>query len=276
MKFIKTVIFGMAYGVTSPVPGFDGGTFFILFNVYEDFINAAKLTNVRKKLPVVLPFVLGAVAGLFGISNLMMYLLYYHELIMYFSFAGLILGCTPMIYKRSALNLSKYKISLKSIVIFSISLILMLLLAFDGGADPQRYDSIYQLQITGPPLVWIFFASIISSIGMLIPGVGGAILMLVLGTYTAYIEALATFDFVVLITFVAGMTCGFLIGLRVVRKILHTFPGELYCAILGFTLGSVFIVFPGFVASFQGLLAALFGIFFTIVAYLFSNKENFK
>ena len=273
MKSLKMTILGIAYGVTSPVPGFDGGTFFILFNVYEGFIHGAKITNIKKNFPVFLPFLLGALGGLLGISNLMAYLLEHHEMIMYFSFAGLILGCTPLIYKKSALNLRTHQITLKNTIIFVVSLILMLILAFRGTA-PEEYDYIYLLCESGPPLIWIFFASIISSIGMLIPGVGGAILMLVLGTYNAYIEALANLNIIVLLTFVAGMACGLLLGIRAVRKTLTTYPGELYCAILGFTLGSVFVVFPGFSASLEGVLAIFSGTTFTLFAYFISNKAS--
>jgi len=272
MKSLKMTILGLAYGVTSPVPGFDGGTFFILFNVYEDFIHGAKITNIKKKIPVFLPFILGAFAGLLGISNLMAHLLHYHERIMYFSFAGLILGCTPMIYKKSALNLSIHKVTLKNTIIFFISLILMLIFAF-RGTSPEEYVYIYYLYEAGPPLIWIFFASIISSIGMLIPGVGGAILMLILGTYNAYIEALANLNIMVLLTFVAGMTCGLLLGIKAVKKTLITYPGELYCAILGFTLGSVFVVFPGFTSGLEGALAIASGIGFTLLAYFISIKH---
>ena len=271
MKHLKMTILGLAYGVTSPIPGFDGGTFFILFNVYEDFIHGAKVENLKMKLPVIMLFLSGALAGLLGISNLMAYLLLHHENIMYFSFAGLILGCTPLIYKKSALNLSKHKITSKNTLIFLVSLILMLLLVFRGTA-PEDYEYIYYLYDAGPPLIWIFFASIISSIGMLIPGVGGAILMLVLGTYNAYIEALANIDVIVLLTFAAGMGCGLTLGIRAVRKTLVTYPGELYCAILGFTLGSVLVVFPGFVTGLEGVLAVACGIGFTFLAYFISTR----
>jgi len=185
----------------------------------------------------------------------------------------LILGCTPLIYKKSALNLSTHKITLKNTLIFLVSFILMLFLAFRGTA-PEDYDYIYQLYEAGPPLIWIFFASIISSIGMLIPGVGGAILMLVLGTYNAYIEALANFDVVVLLAFAAGMSCGLTLGIRTVRKTLVTYPGELYCAILGFTLGSVLVVFPGFTTGLEGILAIAFGIGFTFLAYFISTRST--
>ena len=279
------IIFGATYGMASPIPGLDGGTFFILFNVYESFIHAANLRNIRKKLPTVLLFAIGCIAGLFGISRLMILLLNNHEMVMYFCFMGLILGCVPMIYKKSALEIhlrrgvihgarmhrTRYIVSLPNLVktaaIFTIALALMLFLAF-YGTDPDTYDQLYEVP-AGLSLAWVFFAS---AVGMLVPGVGGALLMIVLGIYTTYIETVANLDIATLLTMATGMVVGILSGIKIVRKILTTYPGELYCAILGFTIGSVFIVFPGFAANLTGLLAIVGMVVFTVIAYLFSKK----
>ena len=177
-----------------------------------------------------------------------------------------------MIYKKSALNLSKYKIHPKNIAIFAVSLVLMLFFAAPGGSadTPEYLTVLYEMPVQ---YVWIFFASSISSVGMLIPGVGGALIMLVLGIYTVYIEALANLDFIVLLTLVAGMVFGMISGIRAVRKILGAYPGELYSAILGFTIGSVFVVFPGFSASVMGLVSAVFAILLTAAAYQISKRS---
>ena len=286
MRYLKMSIFGFTYGVTSPVPGVDGGTIFILFNQYEKFIHAANFKDIRKKLHAVVPFVFGCLVGLFGISNLMMYLLTNHEMITYFSFAGLILGCVPLIYKKSALNISQHKIKIKNIAIFAVALALMLTLAFTGaGPDaypnsnadlhPHQHSAEHVGEQYGAvaALAWIFFASAISAVGMLIPGVGGAILMLVLGIYTIYVEALATLDIVTLAALVSGMLVGILSGIRIVKKILITYPGELYCAILGFAVGSIFVVLPGFAASLEGAIAIGFAVLFAVLAYLLSKKS---
>jgi len=271
IRQLKIIVFGMLYGIASPIPGLDGGTFFILFNIYDDFIMSAGFSNVRQKLPVVIPFLLACMVGLLGISNLMMHLLANYEMIMYFSFAGLILGCTPMIYKKS--DIAKSKPGPKNVSIFTAALALMLLLAFTH-TTPKTYDYIYYaLYETSVGFVWIFIAAAISSVGMLIPGVGGAILMLVLGIYTIYIEALASLDWAVLVTLAAGMFTGILSGLKIVRKVLVTFPGELYCAILGFTLGSVFVVLPGFSMNLAGFLAIVFMGLFTAAAYQISIRS---
>ena len=272
MKPLKMAVFGITFGVASPIPGLDGGTFFILFNVYEDFINSAKLSAVKEKWRSWLPFLIGCALGLFGVSNLMLFLLRNHELIMYYSFVGLIIGCIPMIYKKSAFNRANADFSAVNIAIFAIALAVMIFLAYI--ADRSGGDTNLYAYSTAVSLAWIFFAAAISALGLLIPGVGGALLMLVLGIYTVYIEALAGFDFIVLITLAAGMVFGILSGLRLVRKILRVYPTRLYCAILGFTIGSVYVVIPGFSANVEGALAILFCALFVVVAYKLSNHRG--
>ena len=264
MRILKSAIFGTAYGVASPIPGFDGGTFFILFNAYEGFINGASLKNIREKLPTVLPFVIGCAVGLFGVSRLMLLLIENYVLQTYASFAGLIIGCIPMIYKKSFFYKFKKSKATLNIIIFLIALALILLYVL-YNTDTYIQDDYFPPGISH---IWIFFASAISAVGMLIPGVGGALIMLVLGIYDTYLEALANFDWPVILLLVGGMVTGILSGLRFVRKILNTYPKEMYSAILGFTIGSVFIVWPGF-----NIFAVIFAIGFAFLAYKLSNSD---
>jgi putative membrane protein len=96
--------------------------------------------------------------------------------------------------------------------------------------------------------------------------------MLVLGIYSIYIQALANINWTILIVLAAGMVCGILSGIKVVRKILVKYPGQLYCAILGFTIGSVFVVLPGFTANAEGFTAIAFCAAFAVAAYQFCKR----
>ena len=271
MKRLKTFIFGLTYGITSPIPGVDGGTLFILFNAYENFIFSANFQNIRKKIPFVLLFGTGGALGLFGISRLMLYLLNNYELITYFAFVGLIIGCIPIIYKKSALNLKKHKPTLKNIIICFISFTILLYIILSRNEAIAAIE-LYQLYETPTLFIILFIAATIAALGMLLPGVGGAIIMLLLGIYSIYLEAVANLEWLIILVLAFGMTFGILLGIKVVRKLLVSRPGELYCAILGFTSASVFAVFPGFVISTMGLLAIIVAIIFGIVAYKFSMK----
>ena len=269
MKPLKTTVFGFVFGVASPIPGVDSGTVFILFNAYEDIINSAKLSIIKQKFPKILLFLLGCVAGLLGIGNLMNMLLTYHEQITYYSFSGLIAGCVPMIFKKSDFAGKRLNLNVKSSVIFFACFALIIFLALTASS-PDQFA--HMQSESGIPPGWVFFAAAVSGIGMLFPGVGGALIMLVTGIYNVYIEAIANLDFPTLFILAAGMICGILAGLRLARKILHTYPKELYCAILGFTIGSLFFVIPGFSFDLIGALSILFAAFFAVAAYKISKR----
>ena len=257
MNKLKSAIFGTAYGVASPIPGVDGGTLFIMFNAYEGFINGANLKNIKEKIPTVLPFIIGCAAGLFGISRFILFLIENFPMQTYASFAGLIIGCIPIIYKKSFFyEFNKNKAAI-NIIIFLTALSLMLLYVFlhkDNNHMP--IENIY-----------IFSAATISTVGMLIPGVGGAVIMIVLGIYDIYLTSIAYFDLDIILLLVSGMVTGILTGLKLIKSILNTYPKEMYSAILGFTIGSVFIVWPG-----VNILVFAFTALFAFFAYKLSNS----
>jgi len=265
---LKGFTFGLLYGAASPVPGISGGTLFVFLNIYEDVFISASWANIKKNLSLVISFLIGCGVGLLGISHVIMYLLGNYERIMYFSFIGLILGCIPNIYKKATV----VKIKAINGLIFAVALAFMLLLTFSGG-ELSTNSSLEQLgSLTPNLLLWIFIASIISSMAMLIPGVGGSIMMLALGIYTIFIEAVSTFNLVLLSVLTVAMILGTLLGVIAIKKLLNSYPQTLYCAILGFIIGSIFIIYPGFSANLEGLISLIFVALFAVFAFWLSKK----
>ena len=258
----------MIYGAASPIPGISGGTLFIFFNIYEDFFYSASLSNVKKNLPVLVSFFLGCAGGLFGISHVIMFLLENHGQVMYFCFIGLILGCVPVIFVKAKAD----KFRLINAAVFIPALAFMLLLAFSGG-ELHTNSSLEQLGgITPAVLAWVFFASFMSSMAILIPGVGGSVMMLAFGIYTIYIEAMSTLDPVILPILVISMIFGIWAGIKIIKKMLVSCPQTLYCAILGFIIGSVFIIYPGFSADLTGVMSIILAFLFAVFAYRLSKR----
>ena len=58
---------------------------------------------------------------------------------------------------------------------------------------------------------------------MLVPGVGGSLMMLVMGIYALYIEAVSTLNIILLVTFGISMVLGVLAGIIITKKILELF-----------------------------------------------------
>lgn len=269
IKCLKGAAFGILCGASSPIPGISGGTLFVFFNIYEEFFRSANFANLKKNLPLFFSFLIGCTAGLVGISHIIMHLLIYFEKFIYFSFIGLILGCIPMIYRKATVT----KIKRSNIIVFIAALSFMLLLAFTGG-ELNANATIEQLGGITPLLItWVFFTSFISSIAILIPGVGGSIMMLAFGIYTIYIEAIATLNPIILPVFVISMALGIIFGIKITQKLLVSRPQTLYGAILGFIIGSIFIVFPGFMLNIEGLLSLACMVVFAVIAYKFSGKK---
>jgi putative membrane protein len=267
-KAVLGFIYGLIFGFASPIPGVSAGTMAILLNVYDRFFSAFSWSFIKENLLAVIAFLAGWGAGLLGISNIMMFLFDNHEQLVSFAFIGLIMGCLPIIYKKA----TDGKPEMKNSVIFLLAFGIMAILAFFGG-DLASNSTIEQMGgMTPIVLVWLFFASFISSIAILIPGVGGSLVMIALGIYTVYLEAVSTLNIVVLAVFVVSMILGVFVGIIVTKKLLASFAKSLYAAISGFIIGSLLIIYPGFSFNLEGLLAVLLaGICFAF-AYKLSKK----
>jgi len=266
-KIILGFIYGLIFGFASPIPGVSAGTMAILLNVYDKFFSSFNRAFLKRNVPSVILFLLGWAIGLFGISRIVIFLFDNHGQIISFAFIGLIIGCLPLIYKKA----TDGKQELKNFFVFLVAFGCMAFLAFFGG-DLATNTTIYQLGINPLTLTWLFIASFVSSMAMLIPGVGGSLMMIAFGIYTIYLESVSTFNIPVLIIFAVSMVLGVLAGIVITRKLLKTFSKLLYSAICGFIVGSLLIIFPGISVDFESLLSIVVGFVCFGFAYWLSKK----
>jgi len=261
MTLIKAFLYGMIFGLGSPIPGVSAGTMAILLNVYDSFFNSISVDYVKKNMPGVVSFLLGWAVGLLSVSNMVMFLFDYHGQLVSFVFIGLISGCLPLLYKKAR----KDTLKRKNIFVGLCTLTFMFFLAF---YNPEAYAS------GSDNIIWIFFASLISSASMLIPGVGGSLMMIVFGIYEAYIEAVATLDLFMIAVFGISMVLGVLVGIVITKKMIDYFSQTLYFAILGFVGGSLLILWPGFSLDWLGIFSVILACLGFALAYYLSMKEE--
>ena len=261
-------VYGSIFGFASPIPGVSAGTMAILLNVYDKFFSSFNRAFLLKNLPSVISFLLGWAIGLFGISRIMVFLFDNHGQLISFAFIGLIMGCLPLIYKKA----TDGKLEIKNIIVFIAAFGIMAFLAF-YGRDLATNTTIEQLGITPPTLAWLFFASFVSSTAMLIPGVGGSLMMIAFGVYTVYLESIATFNIPILVVFGVSMVLGVLAGIVITRKLLKSYAKLLYSAICGFIVGSLLIIFPGISVNIEGLASVVVACFCFTLAYWLSWKS---
>jgi putative membrane protein len=269
IKNIRGFIFGLLFGSTSPIPGVSAGTLAIFLNIYEDVFNSISIAGIKRNWMVFSFFFIGGCVGLFGGSKVIALLHHNYEQVVIFSLIGLMLGCTPVIYKKA----TGTKIKPINVLLFIGSIALMVFLALYSGENANR--TLEQLGILTPAVaVWIFVASSISSMAMLIPGVGGSLMMIVFGVYVIYLEAIKTLNFPILFIFFSSMFLGIFLGAKLIKKLLDSYSQSLYSSILGFIIGSVFFIFPGFSKNVtEGVLSILFALLFGFLAYKMSKQE---
>jgi len=274
LAYLRDFIYGIIMGLTSTIPGISFGTIAILLNFYEKFLDAVSIVNIKKNLAFLIPLIVGCIMGIFSFSRLVTYLLTHHEMVTYFSFIGMIIGCTPMIYKRA--NFSKVdKIRWIHVTVFVFGFLFMFFMAFiafmnDASNVNQTLAQIGGLSVS--VLTWIFFAGFFSGMAMMIPGISGAVVMLMFGAYTVAVEAVSTFNIPLLLAVGSGVILGSLSGVKLIKIILAHKPKIVYCTVLGLIIGSVFIIFPGFSADREGVFAIIFAIAFMFISAVFSRK----
>ena len=269
IKILKGVILGILSGAVSPIPGVSSGTLFVFFNIYEEFFQEASFKNLKKNIPLLIAFVIGCAIGIVGVSHIILHLLTNHAMLMYFAFIGLILGCIPMIHKKATVQ----KVKGVNVAIFIIAISFMIFLTFTSGGEYAN-QSLEQLGgITPLIIVWVFVASFVSSTAMLIPGVGGSVMMLAFGIYTIYIEAISSLDPIMLPVLLISMVFGILVSIKIIKGLLVSHPQTLYGAILGFMIGSVFLVFPGFYWGLNGFFAIIAMIACGVFSYYLTKKQ---
>ena len=268
-KSSKGFVFGLLFGSTSPIPGVSAGTLAVFLNIYEDMFNSINFDTIKKNWFVSGFFFIGSMIGLFGGSKLIGLLYQNYTQVVVFSLMGLILGCFPALFKKA---IAKH-ITLNNILVFLFSFTIMIALALISSEDAN--GSLDQLGSLTPTLIaWLFLAGSISGMAMLIPGVGGSLMMIVLGIYGIYLEAIQTLRFGILTVLLVSMLIGIFWGAKITKKLLNSFSQTLYSSISGFVLGSAFFIFPGFSNNVkEGVLSIVFALLFGWLAYTFSKQE---
>lgn len=77
---------------------------------------------------------------------------------------------------------------------------------------------------------------------------------MLLGAYSIYLTGISTLSFNVLIPMGIGLIIGCLFFMKITKFLLDRFHDITFTGIIGFTLGSIFVLFPTFSSSIELLI----------------------
>ncbi|NBI64898.1 DUF368 domain-containing protein [Clostridiales bacterium] len=269
MEYVKNFIYGALVGIANAIPGVSGGTMAVILNIYDKILYAVSLKNMKQHLQFLIPLALGAVSGVFALSNVIVSLLNSHAMLLNFCFIGLVLGSIPAIYKKARDQKTKSRNVILGVIAFAFMIFISYL--NQGEISNKSLTDFGGISVT--LCLWLFAAVGISTIAMILPGISGSLMMLLFGVYAVVMEAVADLNFLLMIPIGIGVLAGLFIGVKVIKKMLRFHPQALYFIILGLVAGSIFAIYPGFVPSLEGYLSLGGLAAFGLLAYFLSSRK---
>ena len=177
---------------------------------------------------------LGGFVGIIIFSKILQFLLYKYQLQTKSIFIGLILGGIDLLFKDIR---KKEKVKIRNILYLIISLLIGISMVYlenkIGIQDNKDVSYIY-----------LILSGILMSVGIVVPGVSSTIILMLLGIYSLYLNSVSTLYLPVLIPMIIGIIIGSLFCMKIVKYLLDKFYTQTMYSIIGFTLGSVFVLLP--------------------------------
>lgn len=243
------ILKGFGMGTSDLIPGVSGGTIALLLGIYDDFISSVSGLFSKRFWPsfkFLLPILLGLGLAIALLSNLFNYLLSYHEIPTMFFFTGLIIGIIPYLLKTSNF---KQTFKTKHYLMILIGIIILVIITLLNNGDKHSGET---LTLSFGLIIKYFIAGMFASSAMLLPGISGSFMLLVFGAYGTVmfsISELVKLNFTalpILIIVGLGILTGFMLSSRMIQYFLHHHTTMTFALIIGFIIGSIYAVFPGF------------------------------
>ena len=269
---------GMLMGIADLVPGISGGTIAFITGVYEDLIEALNNINLnifdgglvnhfkKKKFDFLLILMCGILFSIISFSKFLNYLLVNFNAELRSFFLGLVLFSIVILYK----TIDKIRLLNISYLILLIFSIMISFIIFNSPSFDPTITNLY-----------IFLCGIICSLAMILPGISGAYILIILGTYEFLIKKISNLsteiDSIITISvFGFGFLIGVIIFSRVIKYLLKSFKKQTFVILIGLIVGSLPKILPikaNNNSSFENLTDFFYNnpssIFFVFIGILF-------
>lgn len=264
MEFVYRFIIGILIGAGAILPGISSGVLCVIFGIYGKLVNSILgfFKNWKENVRFLFPIVFGVGIGVILFGNLLKTLFYLYPIPTKAAFLGLILGCVPSLFKV-ANSKNGFRLHYLLYTLFSFIFTILLLVLENSFTNANL--------ISHSNALFLVLSGFIMSIGVIVPGVSSTVLLMILGTYEAYLDAVASINISVLLPMGIGLIIGGLLFLKLTQYLLKDYFVQTYYTIIGFVLGSLFILWPGFTFDFIGIISF---VIFIICFYIGKNFER--
>ena len=247
---IKLYFKGMAMGVADAFPGISGGTMALILGIYKELISSISVINFSlfktlknegfnefwRKLNGTFLLILfsGIISSLVVFMNIASFLIDNFPILIWSFFLGLVSASIYIILKPTDLfNFNKTQNILINWLLLLSSLYISYLLT-----------SLPEINNLNENLIFIFFAGLIASCAMILPGVSGSYILVILGLYKTMSKALINLELDKIVIFGFGVILGLTSFSKLVKWGFDKFPNKILIAMTGLILGSIHKLWP--------------------------------
>ena len=242
VDYFILVFKGMAMGAADVVPGVSGGTIAFISGVYEELIatlNSINLNSLKtlklqgvsatwKKINgnFLLALFGGILLSILSLSKLVAWLLHEEPVLLWAFFFGLVLASIIFVLKK--INQWNSAVFLGLILggVFAYQLTQLNAL---GNSDSNWY---------------LFLSGAIAICAMILPGISGAFILVILGSYANVLQALNDKDIAKITIFMTGALIGILSFSRLLKWLFKRFKNMTLAVLTGFMIGALSKIWP--------------------------------
>lgn len=255
-KHLSTGLKGLLMGAADVVPGVSGGTIAFITGIYEELITTIDNLNLsvvkelfskdfliafkKYNLNFLFSLLAGIAISIISLSKLLTYLLQAHPILVWSFFFGLVLASIIYIAKQ--------------IKRWNIAAILLMI----AGAIVSYFITIAE-PLASPESWWyLLLSGFIAIIAMILPGLSGAFLLLLLGSYEVILASISGFFEAVLsgdwpqvwvhLKTILLVATGAILGLKLFSKALRwlfkNYENLTLALLTGFMIGSLNKLWP--------------------------------
>ncbi|WP_461443193.1 DUF368 domain-containing protein [Maribacter sp.] len=242
LQYVFITLKGMAMGIAELVPGVSGGTIAFVAGIYEEFItsinnvNLSTFKTLRKEGfkafwqhlngNFLLALFSGMLISIISFSKLIKWLLEFHPIVIWSFFFGLVLASILFVAKE----IKKWT---------PLAIILLLL-----SSVLAYYITTLPPSTNADSLPYLFMSGAIAICAMILPGISGAFILVLLGSYKTVIEAVDQRDFKILVTVALGCLVGLLSFARLLKWMFSHHKSITLAVLTGFIAGSLNKIWP--------------------------------
>lgn len=242
LDYVFITLKGIAMGAADVVPGVSGGTIAFISGIYEELIssinniNISLFTTLRKEGLKAFwdkangNFLLALFSGIFisvlSLAKFLSWLLENQPILLWSFFFGLVLASIFFVGKE----IKKWSIAAVVIFIFGAAIAY-----FITELPPnENVDS----------LPYLFLSGALAVCAMILPGISGAFILVLLGSYKTILDAVHERDVKIVITVALGAVFGLLSFARLLKWMFNHYKNITLALLTGFILGSLNKIWP--------------------------------